>query len=804
MKIKNLIFLIFFPFLLGAVSRPPASTHWEHAFYGGNGAFMTVLVDNEYSNILYGLCDVSGILKSKDSGDNWDFVNSGITSVVNEIVAQSPVSPNILYILGAVSQKSVDRGETWQPTGTELTVDISNRAVKNIAFHHKNKDIVYFALNNGQIKKTIDGGQTFTTFATLTGVRKMIQFLAIDENDRYMYVGSLSNGMLRFDLSDGTSIPITFTGTNANYSQDYAFYKQNNIEYFCVGTGNYISCSNDNGITWTQSTDIRINTPFETSTEFYIYRFALKVLNNGNLNIVAYARRTNTPYGENIFSTSNDNGITWTNVWYGSLTIDPLNYPGNEYGFGVIGNIYFIVADQHIDGTFYLTTDGGISKSIDGGLTWIQKNKGLQSTVLSDIAFSPDGKYTFAAGMDLGLVKSDDHGITWHTAIPHGPNADVQGFGAAGHYWQVVTLGTEADWLAGIGGVVATSNWWIDSLSRVVVSQDNGTTWQVITSGLPTTLLRAPATWSSTKTYQVGDNVAVADGIYTCILTNVGNNPTNGANPTYWTLYRQVASTNVGNWGDGLVRGLTKAPNDILYLCIDGYSLTENGGIFKSVDKGLNWTRTTQPAQWGCYNGISADPTDATGQTVGFVEWFKKSPANPLFFKSTDGGLTWTSGVTTTLYGNFDLAYASNGFIYSVGSKGFPTIAYSTNGNTWYTMKSLNERLDIIGDAILVDPSDPNTLYVGVNDGTSDGIKTDTGFVQGGSVYMTNNALAGTEATWINIDGDLPCYSGIQSLAINEKEGTHGYLYAATDGCGVFKLNLDPTAPITVEGVYFE
>lgn len=744
---RKYLILLLIPFIMGA--GVPASRHWTPVFFGGAGAFMTVFPDIEDSNKVYALSDVAAFFKSTDGAETWELSNTNITSVTNEILAQSPVQPDIMYILGASLNKSTNRGKTWAQTGTNLSVNINTRSVKVIAFDPNNVDTVYIGLTNGQIKKTTDGGATFTTYATPFGTNVPIHFLAINRAGTYMYAGSNSSGMVRYTLADATATTITLTGTNALYNQDYSFYMKNGTEYFCVSGGLHIACSTDNGSSWTNMADVT------GDTSFFIYRFATRILSTNEVRVVAYGRRISTPYGENVAVVSSDSGTTWTNIW-SNITEDNYNPPGNAYSFDVLGNVYYISSDPNSETTFYISTDGAVLKSTDGGINWVQKNVGLQNTVVNDIAVSPGGDYIFACGMDMGLVRSTDNGAHWTPMMPHGPNADPQGFAVAGHYWRVVTMGTEAEWDAGHGVVVATSSWWVDFIPRVVRSTDNGATWTVITSGLPTTQLSS----SGTK--------------------------------------------NTAAWGIGYPRGLTVGGDgNTLYMSVDGYSATENGGIFKSTNRGLTWTRTTQPTGWKVYHGLAADPSDPTGNTVSFAEWFYTNPDLPHGYKSTNGGITWVdTGVVS--YGVFGMTYSSTGTAYRSGLLvgGFPGVEYSVNGNTWIYMHALNTT-DNIGHGIAVDPNDENRLFAGVYDGTSTGPLTSTRSV-GGSIYMTDNALAGANATWTNLTGDLQCYSGVTSIKVNPYEGTDGYLYIATAACGVFKLNLSPTVSTTLQGVSFQ
>jgi photosystem II stability/assembly factor-like uncharacterized protein len=416
----------------------------------------------------------------------------------------------------------------------------------------------------------------------------------------------------------------------------------------------------------------------------------------------------------------------------------------------------------------YSSTDWRIWRSDDGGYNWVEKVKGAQATVIGEIVASPNG-ILFACGMDPGCYRSTDNGDTWDAVLPNTSNGGPQGFAVAGWYWRAAIVGngtaaqTKADWEAGNGVIILTSSYWADFIPRTARSVDNGLTWTVITSGLPTTRLNASSS----------------------------GNANNAA------------------WGQGLPRALACHPNgSVCYLGVDGYSATENGGIFYSTDKGLTWNRTTQPPQWRIYNGITVDPTDPTGNTVMFTEWFQTSPAQPHTYKSTDRGATWTE--VSTNIGDFDMIYNSAGNVFRVGLNGFPRIDYSENGDSWSKMHDMNDTHQI-ADGIYFDPDDPNRLFVGINDGTNTGPTSELGLgggessgttVIGSSIYVTNNAQAFNQADWTDITGDLPAPCGVMAITKNTYNGSE-WLFVATDGAGVFRLKLDDTTPTTVSQITF-
>lgn len=748
-------FLLFIAMLLispcvWAVDNLPVSRSWEAAGFGGAGQFPMIVPDIEVTNKLYMTSDVAGNFFSVDGGDNWQYLNTGTTTIVNANIVQSEFNPDIMYSLGKKLIKSIDRGKNWTTVadyrGTRSVVH------KTIAIGRTNPNLVFVGLDNGKIMRTQNGGQNWEEYATPFGANIKITLIYINPTDTHIIVGGqTTNGLIKYNLSNSTTTVVTPAGTNANYNWDYGTYSISAVERFCVTAGFKIACSTDLGANWTYTAAALAD------SNYIISRFAVKYLANTNIRFVLHGRQISTAYGTVYDYISNDSGSTWTSIST-NVTMNTTDNPTEIWAsFGSLGNVVSIAVDPNNENKWYATTDWRVFRSDDGGSTWTEKVNGAQNQVVSDIACAPNGR-CFQSGMDIGLHYSDNNGDTWTAALPHTANGNPQGFGIAGFYWRVVTRGTLAEWNAGTGQVFVAFSQWSDFIPRGAVSNDNGVTWTIVTSGFPTTLLNS----SGTK--------------------------------------HEAA------WGNGYPRALAKCSDDddILAMGIDGYSGSENGGIFISTNGGTSWARTTQPDQWKTFNGIAFDPSDNACNTIIFTEFFYDSPDLPKTWRTTNRGTSWTA--VETDIGVYDNAFDSNGKAFKVGLDTNPMIDRSTDGITWASMKKLNSTAQI-ADGLLVDPANPNIIFVGVNDGTNTGVsqgsgQTDGDGAGGGSVYITVDAQNGSSAVWYNITGDLPSPAGVTAFAINNYQG-HYWLLAATDGSGVWRLRLDDTAPLTVSNLGF-
>lgn len=67
----------------------------------------------------------------------------------------------------------------------------------------------------------------------------------------------------------------------------------------------------------------------------------------------------------------------------------------------------------------------GIFYTVDGGISWIQSNRGLGSLVVNDLARDPLNPDTVYAAGGAALSKSEDNGRTWRQIGRIGPNDDI-------------------------------------------------------------------------------------------------------------------------------------------------------------------------------------------------------------------------------------------------------------------------------------------------------------------------------------------------------------------------------------------
>ncbi len=299
--------------------------------------------------------------------------------------------------------------------------------------------------------------------------------------------------------------------------------------------------STDKGTTWTNISE-------GIPTNFAVREVVVNPANSQDVYIIGAQN-----YWGGGFYFSHDGGTTWTRSAYmtNDIAANPTldNAKGDKTGLSAPTNLTINPANPQ---ELFMSANWRSCLSLDGGVTWVERDKGADITCVTDIRFS--GNRTYVTAMDEGTLMTENNGATWKQLSPL-----KFMFELSGHNWRVGVNSVK-----GVDHIIATvSPWDVKYPPRVIVSDDGGTTFQVTTTGLPDYIIR-PNTM----------------------------------------------------WGQGHPRALALDPKDpnVAYLGIDGDASPGKmgGGIFKSVDGGHTWNQLpNQPASRRMYYGFQVDPTDS-------------------------------------------------------------------------------------------------------------------------------------------------------------------------------------------------
>lgn len=832
-----------------AVTGVPDSKHWIAAGFGGGGSYTTLFADHFTEGVVYASPDVNAPYVSTDRAENWSFLSYNNPAVLQYGIGQtgsfvqSKTNANIMYAMESVNNgglyKSINKGISWTFVGYFKTP----KPGRYIAIDQNDVNKVYVAstgastlvqggrvwsttnggttwselfrpfdvlisaesaeitgstatrtgqLNNennilkGSVVFTSASGETFTddgngvlvsnmggsgtitynnisssnyakyslTFGTTPSettvsytVSYSPMFIHLNKAGTIIFAGrkaASGTTFVKYTIATNTITPITLTGTNATYLQDFDTYEDgSDVEHFCVGAGVSVACTADDGATWTYTAQTT------SATNYIISRVAVRRKADSTITFVINREQLSSAF-QSTRQRSIDSGVTWQTS---SLSYNQTNNPTVAAAAGT-PRMYSIISDPFDEDVFYASSDSMIWRSDNGGLNFFEKDKGAQNVVSHHVAISPNGRI-FLVSMDSGVQYSDDFGTTWVQGTPSiakgQPFVSTSPNAYGGHYWRVITVGTKAQWDAGNGKVfIAATMYSTDPalffINYVLRSVDNGVTWTRSNVGLPTVQLFGDATW-----------------------------------------------------GRGYARALaSNADGSVIYVGMDGQGSGQTGGMFRSTDDGATWTRLWPSTPNRVFNALAVDPTDLTGNTALFGT-FRYN-----LYRITNALTTAVVSYVGDSNGPKDyiqeVAYDSTGRPYALTQNGGAEIYRSIvtsfgDGSgqygTWRLMKKFSNTG--LPDGLVIDPQNNNRIFVSVTEGSANDRK----------VWVTPNADQHTSAQWYDITGDLPVVGGCRALALNPFEGTKGFLYCASNGAAMYKLDLADSPAFTPNRTYF-
>lgn len=235
--------------------------------------------------------------------------------------------------------------------------------------------------------------------------------------------------------------------------------------------------------------------------------------------------------------------------------------------------------------------------------------------------------------------------------------------------------------------------------------------------------------------------------------------------PSNWQPVGPFTHTNTGSWssGQGRVNFVYEDPNNSNTI----YLGSPAGGIWKSIDAGVNW----QPmSDYLPQIGVSGIVVDHTNSNVIYIATGDKDAADSYsigVLKSTDGGVTWnTTGLSFTgsnsFAGDIMMHPSNNQILLCATSSGL----YKTTdaGVSW----SVVQTGDFSQGALRFKPNDPTIVYA-TGRTIITGVTTDR-------LYRSTN----TGNSFTNVTSGLPVSSGRLLLDVTPANQNYVYILSAT------------------------
>ena len=247
------------------------------------------------------------------------------------------------------------------------------------------------------------------------------------------------------------------------------------------------------------------------------------------------------------------------------------------------------------------------------------------------------------------------------------------------------------------------------------------------------------------------------------------NIPNSFTSTTSWVSVNPVGMfygvTNA-NYVSGRTNSIAFHPTDVNIM----YIAAAQGGVWKTVDGGLNWTVLTDNLGSIASGDIAVDQNNPNilYYGTGELNYSGDSQYGDGIYKSTDAGLSWTKIALASLVGTriskIIIDPSNSNKIYCSGNSG---IFKSTDaGLTWVNTLVLNST------SLNFSPADPMTIYTSSGSGTS-------------KIYKTTDGAA----NWVQLTDGLPASGGGRvQLAISTANANYIYASIASSGGALLGL----------------
>lgn len=595
-------------------------------------------------------------------------------------IAFHPTNSNVIFAgaAGGGFWKSTNGGNSWQVT----TDHLASIGVSGIAVHPTNPDIIYIASGDADagdnysigVLKSTDGGITFLP----TGLNWVTSSTRLI---RRLLMDPDNPDILIAATSLGiyrtTNGGVSWTQVQSGNFYDLEAKPGLASNTWYAATSNAIWRSTNDGTSWTNVQSFtscnRISLTVTAADPSYVYALASRSSDSGLLGV--YRSTSSGTSGSFATMAATPNLLGWSSNGSDS---------GGQGWYDLA-----LTADPSNANTLYV---GGVNtwKSTNGGTSWSLKNhwsgaSGIQTVHADKHVFEWQGTVLWE-GNDGGIYRSPDGGTKWE----HKTNGMVIS--------QLYKLGVGQTSPVVIGGL-----------------QDNGT------------------------------KVKASNG--------------------KWSDY-------IG--GDGMDCKVNKTNHNIMYGSL------YYGEIFRTTNGGSNWTNI--------YDNISGAPQGAWVTPYDLVPQKNSSiiAAFQAVYKSTNQGTSWTTIGTTAQVGTstkgvLAIAPSDSNYVYTGRNNGSTFTLYkTTDGGLNWTSHTINVSG---GNDIVVHPMIPSTLWIVCQN-----------FSAGNKVFKSVDA----GATWTNVSGNLP---NIPVSAIVFQNGTLNGIYVGTDGGVFYKDDTMPAWDLFSDGL---
>lgn len=572
-----------------------------------------LLIDHRDSKIIYtsGYRKPrgGGFFKTTDGGLNWKEAKE-LKNVPIDAMIQSDLDPNVLLV-GAVDGIWISKnsGDDWE----KIKSDTTPINVDSLAIDPRNIETMY-AGTTWRAYKTTDGGKNWRLIKDGMIDDSDVFAITIDSEKPDHLIASACSGIYESQNAGEKWTKIQGIPSQSRRTRDILQHPSKPGTIYAATTQGFWMTS-DGGKTWIMTTqrDLEINSVtvhpdepnrvfigtnnygimvsddggknFKPTNDNFTSRFTYLIENDAENPSRLYAMTQNTATGGGFFFISNDGGTNWQQAKNLDITrVSPFAF----------------LQDRANPNTIYLGTNIGIFQSIDRGINWTQMlppkpapvkktakkavtGKSSKSKIVAKkkvepiipvtpptplipptppsfipalgekvkvLAHTEDGKNGILAGTDKGIYRTYDIAKGWER-VPFGEGLDENVF--------VINTSPERP----------NTIWVGTAISGVIVSRDNGATWQKV-AGVPEKIPVSSIVFDPKNQ----ENIYVGT-TQTLWLSRDGGK----------TWLRRGGNLPLGNYASILVN--PKNSKEVYTAS----ALESDGGIFHSDDMGMNWKR---------------------------------------------------------------------------------------------------------------------------------------------------------------------------------------------------------------------
>jgi len=317
-----------------------------------------------------------GLWKTSDGAVTWTPLGDGLPYLPVSVILINPLHPDTMYIslgdkggwwnwnLGVY--RSTDGGMTWAPTGLDWELSEEN-VIYNMVMSPNNPQVIFAASNRG-IRRTIDGGDTWSIIRA--GEYTDIKFRPNDDSTLYaadhnywgtsQVVKSIDGGETWIKVSDFQTSNNDLRLAVSPLMTDWLGVHFSNGKRFLL--------SKDGGLTYTDNA--------APEDDWGIFNFSAS-----DSNIVYLA-------GVSV-SRSLDQGTSWEKIthWYNDGQHDEVHADAHDF-----------VHNPHNANELWYCNDGGLYRYDEPTQNWTDLSNGLSIAQFYRIAVSEAGQLKIAAG----------------------------------------------------------------------------------------------------------------------------------------------------------------------------------------------------------------------------------------------------------------------------------------------------------------------------------------------------------------------------------------------------------------------